>query len=162
MKALLLLLALSAPIFACDLDIKAAPELRGLRLGMTESAVIARFGKNFPKGLSPAELSAITLSNEVRDISIYYLENRLAFFVIYYDRSLQWNGAMELAEQVSKYVPALPVDSWHKKHRDLVDMQCRDFYVSISTLSNSIAFTARADVFSSRSTDWQRKERFKP
>lgn len=160
-KLTLLLLLFTAPVFAqCEQTIKTFPAVRYLKLGMTEKEVKTFLGTRYSE-YTADEWRRVTKSAEIERIHIDFLADRVMHFSIYYSRSLKWNNALEFAEVVSQHLP-LPQSAWKRTSRDLVSMECRDFYVNISTLYNRLDFTTDLTANDNERPDYKRQSTFKP
>jgi hypothetical protein len=125
-------------------DLPQAPELRGFRLGMTFEQAKTRvpqivFGHTDEFGLSKTSINPdfdlrIDKTNfeDVRTVSLEFLDGRVTSLWIGYENSFKWKTADEFVKGIS---PALgvPID-WTAKSR-AQQLKCVDFELSVSVIA---------------------------
>ena len=147
----LLILTLAAAVFAQEnrcttkiADLPPAPELRGFRPGQTLEQVKKRvpqivFGRADDLGLSKTSINPNfdrridqTSFEDVRTVSLDFLDGRIASLWIGYEGSFKWKSVEEFVKGISQ-VLALP-NEWTAKGR-AQQLRCADFELSVSLIA---------------------------
>lgn len=145
-------------------DLPAAPELLGFQLGMTKEQVKVRipqvvFGKNDEFGVSKTTINPYfdpridksTFEN-VRSISLDFLDNHLTSLWIGYDSSFNVASVDEFVKRISQslHLPAAWV-SWRTRGQQL---RCKNFQVTVTLVADGPSFrlldTGAEDVLAAR------------
>ena len=147
----------------CKMTFARAPEIRGLRLGMTidqalavfpgsqaDSALQARLAKdNFGEqytSVDPAKYDSKEKFIDVNGITLSFLDARLFYFSIWY-KGPEWKSDEQFAARVAEALNLPGVGSW-KHAPNVLQLACDGFLLSVmSTGSNTIALQdVRMDV----------------
>jgi hypothetical protein len=140
--------AVAAPVVAqeqvCDLEIKNAPAVQNLKLGMSPEAVQAVFGRalkikikkngnrvffqNFIKKPAPQSLSG------VRALYLRFFDRRLYQIEIFYEDKPEWRTLADFTRSQSIALN-LPEDLW-RNVRSRREISCADFSVFADKLLN--------------------------
>jgi hypothetical protein len=152
----------------CDKTLDAAPQLRGLKLGMPKSEFLLMIeprhrttfevlGKVFPMNMiDPAKFDG------VRQIGTEFQNNKLKALEVKYDRDVDWASDREFAAHLSKTFD-LPDLAWSGSAMGEV-MNCRDFRIEVRAneilLVDIIAERAQREAEALEKE--QRKKFFKP
>lgn len=134
-------IAASAQEGHCNLQLKQAPTLRGLRLGMSTEQVRAVFPKlSIPSADQNGFASALGgFSDEpganagVSAIYLSFFDNRLVRFSVQYNNSVQWDSPARFSTKVSESLH-LP-DLWVSGNNSLRTLSCDGFEVETSISS---------------------------
>jgi hypothetical protein len=131
-------------------DLPDAPELFGLRMGMTTAQVKARipqvvFGHVNEFGLSKTSINPdfdprIEKSTfaGVRTISLDFLDGRTTSLWFGYDSSFKWSTVPEFVKQISSSL-RLP-DAWRPWKTRGQQLNCADFQMTVSYLAEGPSF----------------------
>lgn len=167
----------------CELDISQAPEVRGLKLDQPSAKLRELFGddgSSFSRkylldrdpdelGKSTVLLSSILFRSErlkgISDMTLTYLDDRLASIHIYYDPEVKWQSSAHFAAAIADQLK-LPAQGW--VNRTAPRLECQGFFVEVYAESllprlriERTDLTAELD---RRSNENERKKRanFKP
>ncbi len=119
----------------CERGYEDAPELRGLRLGMSVSDVTSRF--NFDPLLAQEDISYLSgyvrpATNDVREIRIALLDNRIFEIAVTYSGATRWNSPQDFAAQVFESLN-LP-GRWRSAGYRSVAIDCQGFTLTATAL----------------------------
>lgn len=145
----------------------AAPELKGFYLGMTmeqAKALVPQivFGRTDPLGSTKTTFNPAfdprtdkSQYQDVRSISLEFLDGRLTSLWIGYDASFKWNSVPDFVTGISKSL-ALP-DGWADWRSSGKALTCKDFQLTVSIIAQSPSFrlvdTAASDILATRRND---------
>lgn len=130
----------------CALALEQAPEMRGLRLGLSKDQVIALFlGLKVPP---PDELGVSQvlmrqgdkflykkpLFTDVKKVVLEFMEEKLTSMQIDYDTSIQWEGEEEFQSHISKKLNL--TGKWMISDEKGPIIECQGFIVSAGIEGN--------------------------
>jgi hypothetical protein len=146
-------LAVAAQTVSCKVSLTslpAAPELKGFHLGMTMEQVKAHvplivFGRTDPLGSSKTTINPgfdpradKSKFQDVRSISLDFLDGRLVSLWIGYDTNFKWSGVPEFVAGISQSL-SLP-NAWTEWKLRGRQMRCTDFELTVSTIAQAPSF----------------------
>lgn len=131
----------------CDLTLKDAPLIRGLRLGMNRDeadGIIPADRINIINSsdiISYPQFSKASNFKDVYQISARFSENRLSVLEIVYESEYQkWKNAKEFAEALSESLKLSPrFWRYNAKNAAFAEMQCKEFSIKIDSAENEIS-----------------------
>jgi len=160
-------LVASAQTGPCTLSVSslpAAPELKGFYIGMTMEQAKAHvpqivFGHTDPLGSTKTTINPAfdprtdkSQFQDVRSISLEFLDGRLNSLWIGYDASFKWNSVTDFVNGISKSL-ALP-DTWTDSRSRSKALTCKDFQLTVSIIAQSPSFrivdTAATEILTAR------------
>jgi hypothetical protein len=152
------------PTRQCTVGVENAPELRGLRLGMTLEQVKSRLPSLQVKpsrfGLTTASLdytypvAAKTAGLEgVQSISLEFVDEHLVKIGIMYSNSINWQTPRQFSERVAAALK-LP-DAWENGF----NMRCEGFNVSVIPNYISMSEVQPYEIIRQRRAEYEEKER---
>jgi hypothetical protein len=131
----------------CSLKMADLPEIRGLRLGMSEDVaerkIPVRFFINSSTGEIPTR-HAVGYVNKspgwenVDEVSLNAFENKVFSIVVKYD--IDWSGADEFARNFAPKLH-LPLEGWHSVVSFHSTLKCTDFTVDLDSISKTLSLT---------------------
>lgn len=145
--------ASAAQAVPCKLSLSslpAAPELKGFHLGMTMEQAKAHvpqivFGPTDALGSSKTTINPgfdpradKSRFQDVRSISLDFLDGRLVSLWIGYDSNFKWTAVADFVDGISQSL-ALP-NAWTEWKSRGQQMRCTDFQLSVSTVAQSPSF----------------------
>lgn len=154
----------------CDLTLKDAPVIRGLRLGMTrdEADVVIPADRvtiiNSSDIVSYPQFSNARGFESVYQISAQFSEDRLSAFDIIYDADdVKLKNAKEFAAALSKDLKLSP-GFWKYNARNLAvaEMPCKEFLIKIDSSENEISLQKISAAQKTAQEDVNPKKVFKP
>lgn len=163
-----LLTVFSVSIFGqtktCNLALKDAPTIRGLKLEMPKQAVEKILPtvklSNFLNYLNSSELSKEKGFESLKSLDIVFSENysvsRLTF--TYKDEVANWDSVIEFAESLSKNLN-LPNEAWLFVGNK-AEMKCTGF--NVTARPNYISFESTKSDDELKKIDERKKKEFKP
>ena len=147
-------------------SLPAAPELKGFHLGMTmeqAKALVPQivFGRTDPLGSSKTTINPAfdpradkSKFQDVRSISLDFLDGRLVSLWIGYDATFKWTGVPEFVAGISQSL-SLP-NGWTEWKVRGRQMRCTNFELTVSTIAQSpslrIVDTAAEEMLAARRT----------
>lgn len=152
MKLLLsMVFVLSAAIAAaaqCDLTLKDAPAIRGLKFGMSGNDVAALIGpplktldsdRNnwyYNPGMQQTDIKGL---DGITLMSLTFYKDKLASITIDYNQQVTWKDAREFSQAISSNLN-LPAAGWtyHQPGYRRAEMQCKDFDLLLDTSAFAI------------------------
>lgn len=173
----LCLLFCGAAIGQCDLTLKDAPAIRGLKFGMSGDQVIATIGKPL-KTLDPdannwaynpgMQLTDVKGLDGITLLSLSFYNGKLFNITVDYNPQITWKDAREFSQAISPSLK-LPTNGW--KFDDMnsrrAEMVCKEFNIVIDTsafgiliATDLVAEQKRRDDEKTRAGEW--KKVFKP
>ena len=142
--------AQTVPCKASLNSLPAAPELKGFHLGMTMEQAKAHvpqivFGPTDALGSSKTTINPgfdpqadKSKFQDVRSISLDFLDGRLVSLWIGYDANFKWSGVPEFVAGISQSL-SLP-NSWTEWKVRGRQMRCTDFELTVTTIAQSPSF----------------------
>lgn len=148
----------------CKVGVESAPEIRGLRLGMTlEQAKShlpglqvkpSRFGLTTASLDYPYPVAARATGLEgVQSISLEFVDERLSKIGIMYSNSINWQTSRQFSERVAAALK-LP-DAWENGS----NMRCEGFYISVIPNYISMSEVRPYEIIRQRRAEYEEKER---
>jgi hypothetical protein len=154
----------------CDLTLKDAPLIRGLRLGMSrdEADGIIPLDRvniiNSSDIISYPQFSNASNFKDVYQISARFSEDRLsALDIVYESESQKWKNAKEFAEALSESFKLSPrFWKYNTRNAASAEMQCKEFSIKIDSAENEISLQKiNASINTAQEQEAQKKI-FKP
>lgn len=156
--------AQTAPCTLSSSALPAAPELKGFYLGMTMEQAKAHvpqtvFGQTDLLGSTKTTINPAfdprtdkSQFQDIRSISLEFLDGRLNSLWIGYDASFKWNSIPTFVTGISKSL-GLP-DAWTDSRLRTKAMTCKDFQLNVSMIAQSPSFrivdTAASEILTAR------------
>ena len=156
MKALILLLllpiAFAAQTKPCTLELKDAPAIRGLRLGMPRVEAQKTFPGEATMVLIQKEALQKTPGFEGVDLlSLSFISDRLAEISVLYEQ-ITWRDSQEFASRLSETM-GLPAESWIHSHLNSSGLICKEFTVTAIPKGSNVVIASNDRVRRGSQTD---------
>ena len=147
---LLLAQSVSGQCTKKSIELPAAPELLGFRLGMTKEQIKAavpqsRFGRTDPFGVAKTTINPYfdptidkTKFEGVRSISLDLLDERLTSIWIGFDETFKAKTVEEFVKLISQSLQV--PDNWSSYRSRGQQLRCADFQLIVTTVANTPSF----------------------
>lgn len=154
----------------CDLTLKDAPVIRGLRLGMTREEADRVIPLDRVRYLDSSAITAYPQYGKtagfenVYQISAQFSEEKLSVLEIVYDpNAVNWKDAHEYAENLSQNFN-IPFRFWKFNQKDTAvsDIRCRDFSIKIDSAQNELRLEKQTELQKTVQAKEPVKKAFKP
>lgn len=128
----------------CDLNLQQAPQLRGLRLGMSEDDASALIGKKFTANTMDIDSGASAILENragfhgITFVSLDSFDSKVYSIHVTYD--VRWNGIQEYVENFSPKLQ-LPRGAWLIADRTSAKISCSEFDVRLDYMTSSLTMT---------------------
>jgi outer membrane protein assembly factor BamE (lipoprotein component of BamABCDE complex) len=175
-----IVLVLAASIAAaaqCDLTLKDAPVVRGMKFGMTQSEVTALFGKPLQTldtdrnswYYNPTmQQTAVRGLDGIMLLQIQFTGDKLYDINVNYNPQVSWKDAREFSQVISSNLNLPPMGWTYDRYDERrATMKCKDFTVEIDTrgygqlhVQDLVAVKQKAEDLKSKDAEW--KKAFKP
>lgn len=155
----------------CDLTMKDAPVIRGLKLGMAREEADRIIPLDRVRYLDSSAITAYPQFSKsagfenVYQVSAEFFEEKLSTLEIVYDpNAVKWKDAKEFAENLAQNFN-VPYRFWkfNVKEPSVSEMRCRDFSIAIDAAQNELRLEKRTENQSSvQIKKEENKKVFKP
>lgn len=141
----------------CDLTLKDAPVIRGLKLGMSRDEADKIIPPDRVRYLDSSAITAYPQYSKsagfenVYQVSAQFFEEKLNTLEIVYDpNTIKWKDAKEFAENLAQNFN-IPYRFWKFNAREtsVSEMRCRDFSIQIDSAQNELRLEKRTEIQSS-------------
>lgn len=141
----------------CDLTMKDAPVIRGLKLGMSREEADRIIPLDRVRYLDSSAITAYPQYSKsagfenVYQVSAQFFEEKLSTLEIVYDpNAIKWKDAKEFAENLAQNFN-IPYRFWkfNVKQPSVSEMRCRDFSIAIDSAQNELRLEKRTEIQSS-------------
>lgn len=147
---------------ACNLKVGDAPELRGLRLGMTLEQLKARFpsmqhavrqfGRSAATILNSHPEDASTGLGGVAYLSMEFLDERLTMYALQYDSSAEWDSPDQFTARISQTLKLPNLWQTDQENHAFRVLKCEGFvvralpnFVRVESVPDELAYRRRVE-----------------
>lgn len=163
----------------CDLLLKDAPVLRGLRLGMTEEELINFFEVSDKKDLvysykrdsavidNYIEVSSIVFKKrkdyeDVYKLQLFFFDKKIyRIWFSYSTNSVSFDNAQQFAKRISETFD-LPFTAWEYRDKINGELPCKEFQIGIRSSSNELILVDKMAEQMIEDREEQKRNIFKP
>jgi hypothetical protein len=154
----------------CDLTLKDAPSIRGLKLGMPRDEADRIIPPDRVRYLDSSAITAYPQFGKtagfenVYQVSAEFFEEKLNALEIVYDpNAVKWKNAKEFAENLSQNFN-IPNRFWkfESKEATVSEMRCSDFSINIDSELNEVRLQKRTELQKTVQIKEESKKVFKP